>query len=108
MCSASFSWINPEISWKKGGMVLAPEGCLSFPGAQVMVPRWPRIKVIGWDIRWNPIVIGGKGLVARVLQHEIDHLNGITLDHYVKLALEEGFNPIKENVNEQPDNGKQR
>ena len=92
--------INPEIFWKKGEMIIAPEGCLSFPGAQVNVPRWPRIKVRGFDIRWNPITIGGKGLVARVLQHEIDHLEGRTLDHYVRLAVENGVNPVISGVNE--------
>ncbi len=78
--------INPVITWKKGAMVLDHEGCLSFPGAQVLVPRWPRIKVEGFDLRWRPITIGAKGLVARVLQHEIDHLNGRTLAHYDEIA----------------------
>ena len=90
--------INPEIFWKRGAMVIAPEGCLSFPGAQVMIPRWPRIKVRGFDLRWNPITIGGKGLVARVLQHEIDHLMGRTLDHYVRLAAEAGQDVVLKNV----------
>ena len=80
--------INPEIIWKKGQLEMGYEGCLSFPGERVAVPRWPRIKVRGFTIRWEPVTIGGKGLVARVLQHEIDHLNGITLDHYAKLAKE--------------------
>ena len=82
------SIINPEIFWQKGGMVIAPEGCLSFPDETVMIPRWPRIKVQGFDLRWNPIVIGGKVLVARVLQHEIDHLNGRTLAHYAAMEQE--------------------
>ena len=99
-CATKQVIINPSIIWKKGGMEIKPEGCLSFPGAQVMVPRWPRIKVIGFDLRWNPITIGGKGLVARVLQHEIDHLMGRTLDHYVRLALEEGQDVVIKNVDE--------
>ncbi len=78
--------INPELFWWKGGMILDYEGCLSFPGERVLVPRWPRVKVRGFDVRWNPVTFGGKGLVARVLQHEIDHLNGRTLDHYAKIA----------------------
>ncbi len=90
--------INPVITWKKGEMEIKPEGCLSFPGACVMVPRWPRIKVQGFDIRWNPITIGGKGLIARVLQHEIDHLMGRTLDHYVRLAAEAGQDVVINNV----------
>jgi len=86
--STKHAIINPVIAWKKGAMVLGPEGCLSFPGEQVIVPRWPRVKVQGFDVRWNPITIGGKGLVARVLQHEIDHLDGRTLDHYAQIAKE--------------------
>ncbi len=96
--ATKLSIINPEIFWKKGAMEIKPEGCLSFPGAQVMIPRWPRIKVRGFDLRWNPITIGGKGLVARVLQHEIDHLMGRTLDHYVRLAAEEGQNVVVRDV----------
>lgn len=78
--------INPELFWWKGGPVLDYEGCLSFPGERVLVPRFDRVKVRGFDVRWNPIVIGGKGLVARVLQHEIDHLRGRTLAHYKEMA----------------------
>lgn len=86
--STKVAIINPVLTWKKGGMVLAPEGCLSFPDEQVVVPRYPRVKVQGFDIRWNPITIGGKGLVARVLQHEIDHLEGRTLDYYKQVIAE--------------------
>lgn len=84
--STKMSIINPEIIWAKGGPVLGYEGCLSFPGERVLVPRYQRVKVRGFDLRWNPITFGGKDLVARVLAHEIDHLNGITLDHYAKIA----------------------
>lgn len=80
--------INPVITWQKGQMVLGREGCLSFPGDSVLVPRWPRITVEGFDLRWNPIKVGAKGLVARVLQHEIDHLDGVTLETYVRVAKE--------------------
>ena len=78
--------INPEIVWRKGDPVLDYEGCLSFPECQVLVPRWQRIRVTGYDVKWEPLTVGGKGLVARVLAHEIDHLNGRTLDYYERLA----------------------
>ncbi len=84
--STKHAIINPRLVWWKGAMEIAEEGCLSFPDERVLVPRYPRVKVQGFDIRWNPIIIGGKGLVARVLQHEVDHLNGRTLEHYAKLA----------------------
>lgn len=92
--------INPVITWFKGGPNLDYEGCLSFPGVMVLVPRYARVKVQGFTVRWEPITIGGKDLVARVLQHEIDHLNGITLDHYAKIAEE--VLDEKENVNTSP------
>lgn len=79
--------INPEVVWAKG-VNFDYEGCLSFPGQSVLVPRAMRVKVTGFDVRWNPITIGGKGLVARVLQHEIDHLDGRTLDYYIQMAEE--------------------
>jgi peptide deformylase len=81
--------INPVLTWHSEGMVLGPEGCLSFPGERVIVPRYARVKVNGFSLRWEPIVIGGKDLVARVLQHELDHLEGRTLDTYKKLMEEE-------------------
>jgi peptide deformylase len=78
--------INPVLEWWKGGPKLDWDGCLSFPGKQVLVPRFQRVKVRGFSLRWEPIVIGGHDLVARVLQHEIDHLNGKTLAYYEALA----------------------
>lgn len=71
--------INPEIVWARGSAVVEPEGCLSFPGGAVPVPRWPRIRVTGFNLRWEPVSYNFKDLAARVVQHEIDHLNGITL-----------------------------
>jgi peptide deformylase len=61
--------INPVITWRKGALEMGYEGCLSVPDEQIAVPRYPRIKVQGFNLRWEPITIGGKGLVARVLQH---------------------------------------
>jgi len=78
--------INPELIWWKGGPVLGEEGCLSFPDERVLVPRFQRVKVRGFSVRWEAVTFGGKDLVARVLQHEIDHLNGRTLDFYAKMA----------------------
>ena len=80
--------INPELTWWKGQMVEGWEGCLSFPDKQVSIPRYTRIQVRGYNLQWEPIVIGAKGLVARVLQHEIDHLNGKHLAYYARMAHE--------------------
>lgn len=72
--------INPVIVWEhKSRLVLGSEGCLSFPGVRVNVRRSRWIKVEGFDRDWNPVRVGAKDIRARVLQHEIDHLSGITM-----------------------------
>lgn len=70
--------LNPEIYEHNGRPKLGWEGCLSFPrGWRALVPRSPHIKVRGFDRHWRPVDFGARDLVARVLQHEIDHLDGI-------------------------------
>jgi peptide deformylase len=69
--------INPKIigkSWRKN---LAEEGCLSFPNIFGMVKRHNKIKVIGYDKNGKQIKLKCEGLFARVIQHEINHLDGI-------------------------------
>lgn len=68
--------INPEIISAEGQEVDV-EGCLSVPGLQGEVRRAARVKVAGLDREGKPVIVEGEGLLARVLQHEIDHLNGI-------------------------------
>jgi peptide deformylase len=73
--------INPAIV-DRGGQVTAEEGCLSIPGvfAQVTRAEWVDVEATGVD--GQPVKIHGKGLLARVLQHEIDHLDGVLfIDH---------------------------
>lgn len=74
--ATTLTLINPEIV-KAQGRVLGYEGCLSIPGWTGEVPRSDRvsIKALGLDSR--PIKLKHEGWVARVLQHEIDHLDGI-------------------------------
>ncbi len=76
-----FAIINPEIRTKEGGDV-EEEGCLSIPGIIVEVKRAQRILVSGLDIHGEIIKIKASHLMARVLQHEIDHLNGILIVDY--------------------------
>ena len=68
--------INPEITESEGESVNI-EGCLSFPGLYGEVPRSARVAVSGQDRTGREIRISGEGFLARVLQHEIDHLHGI-------------------------------
>lgn len=67
---------NPEIL-NVEGEVVAEEGCLSIPNVTAEVRRPEKVVVDGINIRGEPIRIEADGLLARVLQHEIDHLNGI-------------------------------
>lgn len=79
---------NPEIYWTpKGKMPTAWEGCLSFPGGyRALVARHRHIKVRGIDENREPIQIGGRDMLARVLQHEIDHLDGkLMIDNAVRV-----------------------
>jgi len=70
--------INPEISLCEGEAV-KEEGCLSVPEFEVEVKRAARVQVRGVGLEGKPIQIEAEGLLARVLQHEIDHLHGTTL-----------------------------
>jgi len=69
--------INPVIVKKWGGMVSKPEGCLSFPGQEHKVSRYKRIRLAFNDYRDGArIEFNFKGFAARVIQHELDHLDG--------------------------------
>ncbi|QJB55842.1 peptide deformylase [Pseudodesulfovibrio sp. zrk46] len=70
--------LNPEIV-ESEGEVDSEEGCLSCPELNVKVKRKERVKVTGMDREGNDIEIDADGFLAIVLQHEIDHLEGMTL-----------------------------
>jgi peptide deformylase len=67
--------INPEFV-ERDGMQLEEEGCLSVPGFTSTVARPKRVVVKGLNRQWETHTLEGTGLLARALQHEIDHLNG--------------------------------
>ena len=69
--------INPEIVRKDGGTEWGEEGCLSFPEIFGEVSRWRDVVVRATDLDGHTINLAASGFFARVLQHEIDHLNGI-------------------------------
>jgi len=71
--------INPDIEWSSDELALAEEGCLSLPRITVDVERPLFIRVAGRDAEGEPITIEAAGLEARVLQHEIDHLDGVLI-----------------------------
>ena len=71
--------VNPEFEWLSDELVVAEEGCLSLPRVSMDVERPLFVRVSGRDVEGEPIVIEAAGLEARVLQHEIDHLDGILI-----------------------------
>ena len=77
--------INPEIVAAEGEVIFE-EGCLSVPDYQAEVKRNERITVRGLNLKGEEVEIEAEGLLAIVLQHEIDHLNGVLfIDRLSKL-----------------------
>jgi len=70
--------INPQVAEADGEMV-DEEGCLSVLDFMSEIKRYARVKVCGLNREGERVEIMGEGLLARVLQHEIDHLNGILI-----------------------------
>ena len=75
--------INPEILSKEGEW-MAEEGCLSIPGYVGTVPRAERVVVRGKDRKGKAVRIKTDGRLAHILQHEIDHLDGVLYIDYLK------------------------
>lgn len=74
--------INPEIVKYEGTIIKDYEGCLSVNKIYGMVPRHSKVRVKALDINGNEIRLKAEGFLARVIQHEIDHTNGIVfIDH---------------------------
>lgn len=74
--------INPQIVWKSGTMTDYEEGCLSLPGVWGEVVRPSEIKVKAELPNGKSVLLSANGIFARVLQHEIDHLDGVLfIDH---------------------------
>ena len=67
---------NPEILEREGEQT-HDEGCLSIPGPYHPTTRAMRVRVRGQDLEGRPVEVEGEGLVARILQHETDHLDGV-------------------------------
>jgi peptide deformylase len=70
-------FLNPVIIEKKGGMVEAEEGCLSFPKLFQKVRRARTVSVQAYDLSGNLIEVELSDLKARIWQHEVDHLHGV-------------------------------
>jgi peptide deformylase len=71
--------VNPDIEWRGDEVESMEEGCLSLPGVGVEVERPVRVRVRAYDEYGAPLVVEASGLEARVIQHEVDHLDGVLI-----------------------------
>jgi peptide deformylase len=71
--------VNPEIEWVSDEVVIAEEGCLSLPRVSMDVERPLHARFAGRDVDGEEMRIEASGLEARVLQHELDHLDGVLI-----------------------------
>jgi peptide deformylase len=89
--------INPEVEWSGRDTESMEEGCLSLPGVLVEVDRPVHVRVRALDEHGEPIVIEASGLEARVIQHEIDHLDGVLiLDRTSRDQRKEAMRTLRE------------
>jgi peptide deformylase len=71
--------VNPVLTDRSETTETATEGCLSIPGIQVDVERPTAVTISGQDVSGKPLQIEASDLLARVLQHEVDHLDGVLI-----------------------------
>jgi peptide deformylase len=71
--------VNPEIEWRSEDSATAEEGCLSLPRIVVDVDRPLFVRARGVDVHGEPFSVEASGLEARVIQHELDHLDGVLM-----------------------------
>jgi peptide deformylase len=72
-----YTLVNPEIVRHSSELVVGTEGCLSIPGLIGDVDRMKSVTVKGFNRRGQPVRVKAEGWLARIFQHEIDHLDGI-------------------------------
>ncbi len=89
--------VNPEIEWSGDERETLEEGCLSLPGVHVDVERPVHVGVRAVDEYGEPLTIEASGLESRVIQHEIDHLNGVlVLDRISRSQRKEAMRALRE------------
>ena len=70
-------FINPEVIETSGGQRSFEEGCLSIPEVNADVIRPEQVQLQAWNVKGRPFSMDAEDLLARVIQHELDHLNGV-------------------------------
>lgn len=93
--------INPEIVKYEGTLVADYEGCLSVSKVYGKVPRYSKIRVKALDIEGNEVRFKAEGFLARVIQHEIDHTNGVVFIDHIR-DQEDAFYTLDEKGELQP------
>ena len=89
--------VNPEVDWKGDESEQLEEGCLSIPGIQLDVDRPVYVRVRAHDEQGDERTVEASGLEARVIQHEIDHLDGVLiLDRASREARKEAIRTLRE------------
>jgi peptide deformylase len=88
--------INPELEWSSKDKEWAEEGCLSLPAVHVDVERPVHVRVRAQDEQGEEILVEASGLEARVIQHEMDHLDGVLiLDRTTREQRKEGMRALR-------------
>lgn len=88
--------VNPEIEWASKEKEWAEEGCLSLPAVHVDVERPVHVRVRAQDEQGEEILVEASGLEARVIQHEMDHLDGVLiLDRTPRDQRKEGMRALR-------------
>lgn len=93
--------INPEIIKGESGKNTDFEGCLSVKSVYGKIPRWNKVRVKALDTEGNEIRLKAEGFLARVIQHEIDHTNGLCIVDHIKND-KKAFFTLDENGELQP------
>jgi peptide deformylase len=89
--------VNPELRWAGAEVEEREEGCLSLPGIHVDVERPVHVRVSARDEHGDTLLIEASGLEARVIQHEIDHLDGVLiLDRIPRAARKQAMRELRE------------
>jgi peptide deformylase len=93
--------VNPVIEWSSDETESAEEGCLSLPGVHVEVERPAEVRVRAQDAAGKELRVQAEGLEARVIQHELDHLEGVLiLDHISLEQRREAMAAMREAMGE--------
>jgi peptide deformylase len=94
--------VNPVLEWSSEETELGEEGCLSLPGVHVEVERALRVRVRAQNESGKEQEVEAEGLAARVIQHEMDHLDGVLiLDHISREQRKEAMRAMREAIEAQ-------